>query len=216
MGSGRDRRGIGRAWGEGGCVDEGLATRVLCGLAALTILSSSIDALADVENVVSVNPLALINGEISVQYERVFISHFSLAFGVAFYDAAIDPFASDLNGATVVGPSFTLQPRFYFIQEAPRGLYVSPFVRLDYLAASNVSDGAGDSLSGSGVGYAVGGIVGWSWLFGNVFNLKGGLGLQYENAQLSIQGSNACGPVTVSVGGSGIAPAAELQLGLAF
>jgi hypothetical protein len=187
-----------------------------CVLVTLAIMATSVVALADPENVISVNPLALINGEVSVQYERVLIPHFSLALSVSLYDASIDPFASDLNGATVVGPSFTLQPRFYFIQDAPRGLYLSPFFRLDYLAASNVDDGNGGTLSGSGLGYAVGGIIGWSWLFADIFNVKAGLGLQYDAAQLTIQGTDACGPASATVGGNGLAPTGELDLGLAF
>ena len=180
---------------------------------ALSIITSSAMASADdPSNVLSINALEVINGSIGVEYERVLIPRLSLAVGVSFYDSDLNVFGS--GGTTVIGPEFTLQPRFYILRDAPRGLYLSPFFSLDYLNASGIDDGLGDggTLSANGFGYSVGGIVGWSWLFWDVLNIKAGIGAKYEQLSLSLQ--TGCG--TTPVGTSGVAPAGELSAGWAF
>jgi hypothetical protein len=150
-------------------------------------------------NVISTNPLDILGGSIGVQYELVLARWFSLAVGISFYDSDMDPINS--SSGTVLGGGVTVQPRFYLLRRgAPRGLYLSPVVSAFYLT---------DTYAASGVGYSVGGLIGWSWVIGRSANIKLGVGVQYIDMRVTDDYGD-------SYGASGVAPLGELTFGWAF
>lgn len=157
-------------------------------------------------NILSTNPLGIIGGSVGLEYEHVFSRWFSLAVGVSYYDSKMNPFAS--ADVAVTGGLVTVQPRFYLLRRgAPRGLYLSPVVSVGYVSATG-TDYDGWDVSLGGVGYSVGGLVGWSWLIGRHFNIKLGAGARYDHYVLSD------GVDTYGV--SGPAFLGELSFGWAF
>jgi hypothetical protein len=81
------------------------------------------------------------------------------------------------------GPTFDLphfrgaggqvRPTFFVSGDAPRGVYVAPYVR--GAAVSSTRDGH----TGHGFGWSAGTFVGYSWMFGDSVNLRIGGGAQY-------------------------------------
>jgi len=154
--------------------------------------------------VISTNPLNILGGSVGIQYERVVVRWLSIAIGVSFYDSAMDPINS--SDVDVIGGGLTVQPRFYLLlRGAPRGLYLSPVVSVFYLSAPETDL----TYAVSGVGYSVGGLLGWAWQIGWGLNVKLGLGAQYIHLTLMDDYGD-------TVGVSGPALLGELSFGWSF
>ena len=101
-----------------------------------------------------------------------------LAYERVVHDRVAIQIEAQIFGIWWADPKFTgaggqLRPTFFLTDDAPRGVYVAPFVRVDRVTAS------ADGPKGSGVGWSLGAFVGYSFLFGEHVNLRVGAGAQY-------------------------------------
>lgn len=148
-------------------------------------------------NTVTVNPLGLAFGMLNFEYERAASQKLSWFVGPSYWS-----FSSgiDENDATVSAYGLSGGIRYFLSGSAPEGFFLSPGLSASYVAASE-----GDA---SAVGYSVSAIGGYTWIFGDVFDLSLGLGAQYTKSEVKL------GDTTI--GYSGTLPAARLALGAAF
>lgn len=106
---------------------------------------------------------------VGVAYERTLASRLAIhvtghVFGTWF-------------GPTFDQPNFTgfgggIRPTIFLTDDAPSGVYVAPFLRIDRVT----SDTTGSS---SNWGYSTGAFAGYSWLFKDHFNVRVGAGAQW-------------------------------------
>jgi hypothetical protein len=66
--------------------------------------------------------------------------------------------------------------------------------------------------SARGVGWSVGGTIGYSWLLGRLVNLRAGAGVQYLSMEVS--GESTYGQTRIGM--KGVLPALDLSLGFVF
>jgi hypothetical protein len=76
-----------------------------------------------------------------------------------------------------------IRPSLFLTGDAPRGVYVAPFTRVD-----RVSSTAND-VTGSAVGFSAGVFAGYSFLFAERFNLRVGAGAQYMSYVVDAAGT---------------------------
>jgi hypothetical protein len=115
------------------------------------------------ENIVKLNPLSALIGVITPSYERVINEKSTFAVGINF-------FSRDLDAIKTTGFGITPEYRFYIskTKEAPRGVYVGPFVRYQNISAKGDTS-SGDKVSASVFG--LGGIFGHQWVWDSGFAL---------------------------------------------
>lgn len=121
------------------------------------------------ENILLFNPGDLLNGVISIEYERAFTTFFGLSFGasVSTFRGVFTP--AGAHSYTAVGPE--IGARFHFIQNAPAGLWVGPTVNMVYVAANS-----GGTVTRA-FGYGVGAAIGYNFIFRHfAFQVGGGGG----------------------------------------
>ncbi|MCA9600882.1 MAG: hypothetical protein R3A78_02360 [Polyangiales bacterium] len=148
-------------------------------------------------NVIVWNPLELILHVVSFEYERALGRHVSLAFGAAAMVSRpnISPFESFDSFRFYGG---TAAVRFFLSGHAPRGFWLSPRVGLGYVKADSETSGA----------LELDALLGYTWLFGDVFVLSVGGGVSYTR----FPGLKDDGGDTLT----GILPIGRLALGFAF
>lgn len=119
-------------------------------------------------NVLLINPGDLINGVVSLEYERALTSFFGVVVGlsVTAFRGAFTP----VNEAsfTAMGPE--LGARFHFIKNAPGGLWLGPSIQGVYIAAR--SNGAVTRA----FGYGLAASIGYNFILGRHFVLQLGVG----------------------------------------
>lgn len=103
-------------------------------------------------------------------------------------------------------PSFTgfgggVRPTVFLTDDAPRGVYVAPFLRIDRVTIDEPG-------ATSDWGYSTGAFVGYSWLFKDRFNLRIGAGAQWLAYEVFV------GPRRESF--RTLFPALDLVVGYAF
>jgi hypothetical protein len=155
---------------------------------------------------ITANPLAMLGGSLSAEYERATASGLSLFVGPSF------AYASASSGAASVsmfGLGATAGARIFFANAAPKGLWVGPQGTLIYLSGD-----FGGSGSVSAIGYSLAGLIGYTWVWDNGFVLSLGGGIQYVALQLQ-DSTTTSGPAE-TVGVKGVLPALRLSLGYAF
>ncbi|MBL9038566.1 MAG: hypothetical protein JNG84_08650 [Archangium sp.] len=151
-------------------------SKLLATVAALALVAQSavaqeaVSQSSSVEspNVLIFNPGDLINGIVSVEYERALTSFFGLAFGLSVmsFRGAFAP--ADSATVTALGPE--LSARFHFIRDAPRGLWIGPSIQGVYIAARS-----GGTVNRA-FGYGLGAAVGYNFSLGHHFVLQLGVG----------------------------------------
>ena len=116
---------------------------------------------------------------IGLGYQRKISPHVALSISGGLYVpwTATDKLG-DLRGGMV-----RLRPYFFFTDEAPRGVWLSPFIQ------GAVASGDRNGVSKSGPGFALGAAVGYAFLFKDVVHLSLGLGGQLHLVQ--IEGGSA-------------------------
>lgn len=148
-------------------------------------------------NVVKVNPLGLLFGNLNFTYERAISAHSSLnaTVGYTSLSATVDGENTRLTGFGVGGGY-----RYYFSADkvAPDGWYVGP----NAAYSSATIEGAGVSTFG------VGALAGHQWVFDSHFDLDLFFGAQH----LSVNTTGDISELNVS----GILPQLGLALGFAF
>ncbi|MFT3708102.1 MAG: hypothetical protein QM817_10645 [Archangium sp.] len=125
-------------------------------------------------NMLLVNPGDLLNGVVSLEYERALTSYFGLTGG--FSAAAFNgPFNFGQPAYTVIGPEFGM--RFHFIEAAPAGLWLGPTISAGYVVARDGSLVAVSRAWSWGLGAA----VGYNFVFGRHFTLQVGAGGGFQD-----------------------------------
>jgi hypothetical protein len=110
---------------------------------------------------------------IGAGYQRTVSKRLALSASTGLYDAWT---ATDEVG-DVRGAYLRLRPYVFLVGEAPRGLWLSPFVQGALVSARTPS---GEK---SGTAGAVGLAVGYAFLFGDLVHLSLGGGAQYHAAK---------------------------------
>jgi hypothetical protein len=167
------------------------------------VLARSFELESAPKNILRVNPHAVVEGGVSLEYERIVAPHVGLAISGDYWFAPI----GHPDGYDTSAFALTLRPLFYLSDTAPHGWYVAPFVAAARITASG---GGGQATA---YGYFAGGVAGYSWLIGGRVNIDLAFGAQYVD--FGVMARDAQGNLA-QAGIRGVLPAGELSLGLAF
>lgn len=107
---------------------------------------------------ITVNPLAFLFGTANVEIEHGFHDRFSLFAGPQLL------FLDDIFGVGVQGGA-----RVFMIGHAPEGFWIGPQFTFAYASVGDAT----------GVAYGLGGLLGYTFIFENGFDLSLGAGAQY-------------------------------------
>lgn len=152
-------------------------------------------------NTITLNPLAMLLGSFSLEYERAVSPGMSWFVGPRYAfartsDAGVE---TTVHGVGVVGGL-----RLFLTGVAPKGLFLSPNASVGYASGK-------DNLGGeaSAISYSLGLLGGYTWIFADVFDLSIGLGAQYASPEAKADNGR-------KLGYSGFGPDLRLSLGYAF
>lgn len=117
---------------------------------------------------------------IGLAYERVFTSWLATQveaqiFGTWFGPIFDEPRLSGFGGQ--------VRPSFFVTNDAPRGVYVAPFFRVDRVGAE------ANGKTGNAVGFSSGVFAGYSFVFADRVNLRLGAGAQYMSYVIDVEGT---------------------------
>lgn len=136
------------------------------------------------KNVLKVNPLSLVLLTGNIQYERVINEAMSIQIGFLY-----SGFGFETGGIRIGYSGIGLTPEFrYYVsnarKDAPRGVYIGPYVRYRNFTAS-VSDGQDE---GSWNINSIGGgmVIGHQWLFGDAFALDMFIGPGFGSSNIKV------------------------------
>jgi hypothetical protein len=152
------------------------------------------------KNTITWNPLSILAGVLSVEYERALTEWLTV-----FAGPQIQVFPGVFNvpeDSSAFGVGLTAGARFVLYGDAPEGFWISP----QFSAAWATATVNGETADG--VGFSAGALVGFSWFIGGVFDLSLGLGAGYVNASVTVGGD--------TIGLEGILPMGRLAIGAAF
>ncbi len=174
------------------------------------------------QNVIKLNPLSLAVLTLNVQYERALSQATSAQLGV-FYTG----FSFNVGDGkwSYSGVGITPEFRYYVTnsaQDAPRGLYVGPWVRYQSFNTKIVVEDffTGQEEEGkiSATNIGGGAILGYQWLFGDSFSLDMFLGPGYGSGSSKVVTDTSTGldeDDLIGVG-SGLRFRFGLTVGVAF
>jgi hypothetical protein len=160
-----------------------MRNNLLLSLVAVSVVASSA-ARADVyinvnerggseygPNLLLINPGDLINGVISLEYERALSPWFGLTIG-----ASVWAFRGWTFGQNDTYFAFLpeLGARFHFIRDAPGGLFIGPTVSAGYVASSS------GTLT-SAFAWGLGASVGYNFIIGRNFTFQLGVGGRFTD-----------------------------------
>lgn len=184
--------------------------------------------------VVKINPLSLFIITGNLQVEHALNEKMSLQLG-GFFGGVNLNLGADAASGGVSYQWFGITPEFRYYatnktKDAPRGLYFAPFVRYRGVRLKWEAD-AFDPDTGTNIGVdvtskinAIGGgvLLGYQFLFGDVFALDLFLGPQFSSANASVTATcdNCDGDETfsedVGLGFGGVGVRAGIAIGIAF
>lgn len=111
---------------------------------------------------------------IGVGYQRTLSPHLAFSISGGLYDPwTVTDKVGDVRGGIV-----RLRPYFFLTDSAPRGLWLSPFFQ------GGIVSGQRAGAARVGTAAAMGGSVGYAFLFGDVVHLSLGLGAQLHGARI--------------------------------
>lgn len=145
---------------------------------------------------ITANPLGLAVGVFNVEYEQATSEKMTFFVGPQYYGWSLGQISLASYG---VGGGL----RFFVSGTAPEGFFVSPGLSIAYASAD-----FGNDVSSTAAAWSLTGLAGYTWIFGDVFDLSLGLGAQYMSSKLESGGREA--------GFSGVLPALRFSLGAAF
>lgn len=119
-------------------------------------------------NLLLINPGALLNGVVAIEYERALNSFLGLDFGLSFSTFRGVFLPADRGSVVAVGPEVGV--RFHFIKDAPGGLWIGPSVSAVYVASRT-----GSALTRA-FGWGLNAAIGYNFLLGDHFALQLGVG----------------------------------------
>ena len=136
---------------------------------------------------------------IGLAYERVLHPRFATQLEAQIFGTWFGPLF-DLPNLRGFGGQ--IRPSFFLTDDAPRGVYVAPYLRVDRVSAT--VSGASDTA----VGFSAGAFGGYSLLLGERVNLRIGAGAQYMSYVVDVRGSR--------VAFKTLFPALDLVVGYVF
>ncbi len=184
----------------------------------------------DKKNIVKWNVAELLLPRtITLGYERVLQDNMSLNTNVCFInysaDLSANTFGSGSSSASASVTIFGVTPelRFYPSGKAPHGFYVGPYLTYkSLLYSASATDDQGQKASGSISFNAIGGgaVIGYQFIFGDVFVLDLNSGFGYYNIKSSDlvltfpDNTNQTYPTGIKL--VGVTPILGISLGAAF
>ena len=185
-----------------------LASAVLACVASTAVARDAAADDHDPVNTVTISPLPLVfNRELDLEYERAVSDDFSLYAGPSLVLGTSTRNSSYLAGGVTVGARF-------FPGQAPRGFFIGAFGTGLYASASTAAStsSGGPSVSGTGVAYEAGGMLGYTFILADRLDLSLGLGAAYAHEQITVSESGN----SATVGSNGVIPVLCLAVGVAF
>jgi hypothetical protein len=159
-------------------------------------------------NALTIEPLAVVFARtIALEYERGIGGWVSVFVQPSFVYGSSRVVSGDDNATTTTDGEYfavggTLGVRIFPWRAAPTGPFVSPFGGLAYTHARAGGDSA------SGLGWSVGGLIGYTFVLGSVFELSLGGGAAYAAYAIEAGGKR--------FGERGVLPAFLLAVGAVF
>lgn len=117
---------------------------------------------------------------IGLAYERILHPRVAVQLEAQIFGTWFGPIV-DLPNMRGFGGQ--VRPSFFITDDAPRGVYLAPFTRVDRVS-STVND-----VTGSAVGFSSGVFAGYSFLFAERVNLRVGAGAQYMSYVIDAAGT---------------------------
>lgn len=114
-------------------------------------------------NMLLINPGDLFNGVLSLEYERALTSFFGINAGFSAWTFN-GPFNFGQPSYTAFGPELGF--RFHFIQDAPAGLWLGPYINAGYVVARNSGAVSRAWAWGAGAG------IGYNFVIGRHFTFQ--------------------------------------------
>ena len=114
-------------------------------------------------NMLLINPGDLFNGVVSLEYERALTSFFGIVGGFSA-TTFNGPFNFGRDYYTVVGPELGF--RFHFIQDAPAGLWLGPYINGGYVVSRSTGEVSRAWSWGAGAG------IGYNFVIGRHFTFQ--------------------------------------------
>lgn len=111
---------------------------------------------------------------VGMGYQRTISSRLTLSVSGGLYD----PWTVTDKVGDVRGGILRLRPYFFLTNDAPRGLWLSPFVQ------GGIVRGERNGSVRVGTAAAMGGAIGYAFLFADVVHLSLGLGAQLHGARI--------------------------------
>jgi hypothetical protein len=139
-------------------------------------------------------------GVVGLAYERVFARWMAVQVEAHVFGTWFGPIVADFPNLRGLGGQ--IRPSFFLTGDAPRGVYVAPYVRVERVTAEV------NEASGNNVGWSAGAFGGYSLLFAERFNLRVGAGAQYLSYVVRVDGTR--------VAFKSVFPALDLVLGVVF
>mgnify|MGYP000689851620 CR=1 FL=1 len=204
----------------------------LCSISLIVFISSISYAQKEINNVVKVNPLALLIKYYSFSYERVLSEKTSGQVDLGILDISGGDIKKEDGQVSIAGYRLGIHYR-YFVTHAkkatPRGFYVAPYA--DYgnvkISVSKFDEASQRIVSGNVDAsiFGIGTSLGYQWLIADVVSIDLGAGIGYyflslSNLQVRYAGTNVTPPsaqdLAKSYQNSGFLPGASFTLGYAF
>ncbi|MFM6954890.1 MAG: DUF3575 domain-containing protein [Sphingobacteriaceae bacterium] len=155
------------------------------------ILFSTTVSAQEVKNVVKINPLSAFYRIASVFYERALSEKTSVQLGIAFS-------AAKFEDTKYSGLALTPEYRFYLKKQAPRGVYLAPFVKYQrYTTSDNVDKGTYKSFGG-------GFMLGHQWVYKSSFVLDLFIGPAYNAGTYTAEYGNGNPDFNAAIDGLGV------------
>lgn len=153
-----------------------LSTLAVAAAVLVSLVAGEVKAQASISSTASVrtpnllmfDPGDLINGVVRVEYERALRDWFGISLGLAVtsFRGAFTP--QEQAGVIAIGPE--IGAKFHFIQDAPGGLWVGPYLGMGVVAARN------GAASASVFTYDLGAALGYNFILFEHFVLSIGAG----------------------------------------
>ncbi len=172
-----------------------LVTLIIAFMLIFTGINSNAGEPQPQKNLVMFNPVSILFGVISLEYERALAERISLSILGAFVTLSSE-------GTSVTGIGGGIAPRFFIAKKALNGLFISPGIELVSITGKNDDT----DESSSAFGFIIPVILGYTWIWGQEagFALSLGAGAAYWN--LSV----------LDLDVTGVTPSLRLALGIGF
>jgi len=158
-------------------------------------------------NTITINPLPLVVGMISGEFERAANDRVSIYVAPTYWNLSFGP---DDDEFEIFSYGLGFGARYFMAGIAPEGFWIAPGVEVAYAGAEY------NGASGSSIAWGAGAQLGYTWLIGDVFDISLGIGAIYENNEVEVEYEEAGIERTKVEGYAGIRPSLRFALGAAF